>query len=100
MHGEQHWVGTWATSPAPAEGGGFNNHTLRMNPRVSIGGSAVRVRLSNAYGTRGLLIGGAQIALRQSGPSIVAGSNRALTFGGNTSATIAAGSLLISDPVE
>ena len=40
MNADTHWVGTWAASPAPSEAGiGFNNHTLRMNPRVSIGGS-------------------------------------------------------------
>ena len=46
-----HWVGTWATTPAPAEGVAFSNQTLRMNARVSIGGHTLRVRLSNAYGT-------------------------------------------------
>jgi hypothetical protein len=39
MASGQHWVGTWAAAPAPAEGVvGFSNQTLRMNPRVSIGG--------------------------------------------------------------
>jgi hypothetical protein len=57
----KHWVGTWAAAPAPAEGVvGFNNHTLRMNPRISLGGDRVRVRISNAYGSRPLIIGAAQ----------------------------------------
>jgi len=44
MDKNRHWVGTWATSPAPSEAGvGFNNHTLRMNPRVSIGGGTTTV---------------------------------------------------------
>jgi hypothetical protein len=30
MRTDGHWVGTWATAPAPAEGIVFNNHTLRM----------------------------------------------------------------------
>ncbi len=100
MHHTTHWVGTWTTAPAPAEGGAFANQTLRMNARVSIGGSHVRVRLSNAYGTRPLAIGTAHIALREAGPAIVAGSVRQLTFGGEPSATIAAGALLLSDPAE
>ncbi len=55
------WVGTWAAAPAPAEGfAGFNNHTIRLNPRVSIGGERLRVRISNAYGDRPLQIGAAQ----------------------------------------
>ena len=45
MDHNRHWVGTWAAAPAPSEAGvGLNNHTLRMNPRVSIGGDTARVR--------------------------------------------------------
>src|SRR4051794_17569969 len=59
------WVGTWAAAPAPAEGVvGFNNHTLRLNPRISLGGDRLRVRISNAYGNRPLTIGAVHIALR------------------------------------
>ena len=73
MQGEK-WVGTWAAAPAPAEGVvGFNNQTLRMNPRISLGGDRLRVRISNAYGNRPLTIGAAHIALRDKGPAIVAG---------------------------
>lgn len=95
-----HWVGTWTAAPAPAESGAFANHTLRMNARVSIGGDTIRVRLSNAYGTRPLPVGCAHIGLRQAGPALVPGSNRALTFGGETSATIAAGAFVVSDPID
>ena len=60
MDQNRHWVGTWATAPAPSEAGvGFNNHTLRLNPRVSLGGDTLRVRVSNAYGTGKLAIGAA-----------------------------------------
>jgi len=100
MANDMHLVGTWATAPAPAEGAAFSNQTLRMNARVSIGGSTLRVRLSNAYGSRPLTIGAAHVGLRESGAGIVAGSDRRLTFGGATSATIAAGALLLSDPVD
>ena len=95
-----HWVGTWTAAPAPAEGAAFSNHTLRMIPRVSIGGSRLRVRISNGHGTRPLTIGAACVGLRSSGPALVPGSNRRLTFGGDRSATIAAGALILSDPVE
>ncbi len=100
MTNGKHWVGTWATTPAPAEGVAFSNQTLRMEARVSIGGDTLRVRLSNAYGVRPLTIGAAHIGLREAGPGIVPGSDRALTFGGETCATIAAGAVLLSDPVE
>ncbi|MDP7546060.1 MAG: SGNH/GDSL hydrolase family protein [Alphaproteobacteria bacterium] len=101
MDNNRHWVGTWATSPAPSEAGvGFNNNTLRMNPRLSIGGDTLRVRLSNAYGSGKLVIGAAYLGIRDQGPAVVAGSERQLTFGGASSATIAAGALVISDSVE
>ena len=100
MADRKHWVGTWATAPAQAEGVAFNNQTLRMHPRISLAGKSLRVRLSNAHGNRPLPIGAAHIALRAQGPGIVPGSDRVLRFGGADSATVAAGSLLISDPGE
>jgi lysophospholipase L1-like esterase len=96
----QHWVGSWTVAPAPAEGVAFNNITLRMNGRLSLGGNMLRVRLSNAHGTKPLTIGAAHIGLRADGPAIIAESNRVLSFGGDRSAVIAAGSLVVSDPVE
>jgi lysophospholipase L1-like esterase len=100
MGTNEHWVGTWTTAPAPAEGGAFANQTLRMNARVSLGGEQLRVRLSNAYGVRPLHIGAALIGLRANGPAIAKGSNRTLTFGGASSPVIAAGAVLLSDPVQ
>jgi lysophospholipase L1-like esterase len=94
------WVGTWTAAPAPADGAALSNHTLRMIPRVSIGGRRLRVRLSNAYGTRPLAIGAARIGLRATGAAVIPGSNRRLTFGGDASATVAAGAYIVSDPVE
>ena len=95
------WVGTWAAAPAPAEGfAGFNNHTIRLNPRVSIGGDRLRVRISNAYGDRPLQIGAARVARRANGPAIVPGSDRQLTFGGEDAIALAAGAVAFSDPVE
>ena len=47
MPSDKRWVGTWAAAPAPAEGVvGFNNQTIRLNPRLSLGGERLRVRIS------------------------------------------------------
>ena len=100
MRDNTHWVGTWTAAPAPAEGAAFSNHTLRMIPRVSIGASTLRVRISNAYGTRPLAIGAACVGLRSTGSALVSGSNRRLTFGSEARATVAAGAMVVSDPVE
>jgi len=101
MPSDKRWVGTWAAAPAPAEGVvGFSNQTIRLNPRFSIGGERLRVRISNAYGNRPLIIGAAMIALRDKGPTIVAGTGRKLSFGGRDSAVIAAGAVQYSDAVD
>ena len=101
MPSDNHWVGTWAAAPAPAEGVvGFSNQTIRLNPRLSIGGERLRVRISNAYGTRPLLIGGATIALRDRGPALAAATCRKLSFGGRDSTIIAAGAVQLSDAVD
>lgn len=99
MAENQHWVGTWTTTPAPAEGVAFANQTFRMNARVSIGGDRLRVRLSNAYGSRPLQVGAAYFGLRDVGPGILSGSNKKLCFGAANSVTIAAGAFVVSDPV-
>lgn len=103
-----HWVVTWAASPAPqlppaemrAAKLEFDNQTLRQIVHVTLGGSSVRVRLSNAYGKQKAEIAAAKIALRGEGSSITAGSSRALTFGGRTSVTIPPDAVVISDPVS
>src|SRR6185436_12423363 len=101
MDDNRHWVGTWSASPAPSEAGvGLNNHTLRMNPRVSIGGDTLRLRVSNAYGSGKLEIGAAYVGIRDKGAAIVPGSERAITFCGSSSATVAAGALVVSDSVK
>ena len=100
MSDHRHWVGTWAAAPAPAEGAAFSNHTLRMTPRVSLGGTVLRVRISNAYGVRPLAIGAAYVGVRSAGPGVVPSSNLRLGFGGESGATVAAGAHIVSDPVE
>ena len=101
---DRHWVGTWTTPPVvqpqDASSVGFNNQTLRQIVRVSIGGSELRVRVSNLFGAGDLKLGAVHVALRDKAAAIKAGSDRTLTFGGTTSATLWAGTTLVSDPVR
>jgi len=71
-----------------------------MVVRTSIGGHELRVQLSNAFSSDALRIGAAHIALRDKDSAIVAGSDRALTFSGNASASVPAGAEILSDPVD
>ncbi|HTF10015.1 MAG TPA: SGNH/GDSL hydrolase family protein [Asanoa sp.] len=103
--GGQSWVGTWgtavtgaATPPQPATV--FENQTVRQVVHVSTGGSALRVRLSNEYGTGPLVIGAARVARGAGGSGIVPGTDRPLTFGGRTSFSIPRGAPALSDPVR
>ena len=99
-----------APPAAPAAGGGggrgfvppatVNNQTLRQIVRTSIGGSKVRVVLSNAFGTAPVEIGGASVALRDKDASIQPATSKALLFGGSPTASILAGATLVSDPVD
>ncbi len=99
----EHWIGTWAASvqPAlPANPQSFHNQSLRLIVHTSAGGSRVRIRISNTYGDHPLLIGTAHAARRSAEADIDPASDRALMFQGQPSATIAAGSMAVSDPVE
>jgi lysophospholipase L1-like esterase len=102
---DERWVGTWSTTLHAPEllpgftNPGFNNQTLRQIVHISIGGQRVRLRLST-FGANALVVDAAHIALSSGGSSIVAGSDRALTFGGETSIVIPPGAPVVSDPVE
>ena len=80
------WIGTWTASPQPAWGPDFPvplglpanlwKQTIRQNARLSIGGSRVRVVLSNEYGKAPLTIGAADIALAGDGGKIQEGTDQ------------------------
>jgi hypothetical protein len=100
--GEQ-WIGTWATAPQPFIPGSlqtFRNQSLRFIVHTSAGGTKVRIKISNAYGDGPLLIGGAHIAHRTAAAEIDLRSDRMLKFQTKSSTTVAAGSMVVSDPVE
>jgi len=103
------WIGTWAASPQPLWDAEFPvplnvprslwDQTVRQIVHVSVGGHRVRVVLSNAYGSRPLVIGAAHVALAGTGSGIAAGSDRTLTFGGQASIAIPPGAPMLSDAV-
>jgi lysophospholipase L1-like esterase len=92
------WTGTWSVSP---ESGGqsFGQQTLRQIVHTSIGGTSAQVQVSNVFGSAPLVVADVHVALRSSGSTIVSGSDHTVTFGGQTSITIPAGGLAISDAV-
>ncbi len=99
----EHWVGTWAASPmafknASGTFGGDAGVTLREIVHVSLGGSSVRVQLSNEFGAEALTVSAAEIAVRDGkGSAVVAASEVPLTFEGRASVVIPAGAMVVSD---
>lgn len=103
------WVAAWAASPVvgsvipwsdcPA-GTGLRDQTVRNVVFVSAGGTQVRVRLTNAFGTTPMRVGHASVAVQSANADAVPGSVRELRFHGRRGVTIPAGRELFSDPVS
>jgi lysophospholipase L1-like esterase len=97
---QQGWVGTWAAAPgAGVSPGGYPNYSIRNVVHTSIGGSQVRVRLSNTFGTAPLVLGRVTVAVGAAAPAAVPGTMRNLTFGGQQTVTVPAAAEVLSDPV-
>jgi len=77
--------------------GGESGVTLREIVHVSLGGSQVRVQLSNEFGAEALTVSAAEIAVRDKGSAVVTASEMPLTFGGRASVVIPAGAMVVSD---
>src|SRR5690242_13917877 len=100
---QEAWIGTWATAPQagmPGRVQTFHNQTLRLIVHISAGGKRVRIKLSNTFGDRPLLIGAAHVARRATGADIEQASDRTVKFGGHGSTTVAPHSMVASDPVD
>ena len=103
--GGAHWVASWGTAQLVPEGQNaltaeqLRDTTLRQLVRVSLGGSQLRVRLSNAFGTEALVVDGASIGLSNGPGQAGARGLEPLRFGGSTAVTIPAGAEYLSDPV-
>ena len=121
-----HWVSTWGAAqqlaaetlpvwvvPPPREPNeppprpllppypsSFQDETVRMIVRSSVGGDRLRLTLSNALGQSEVSIGAVHVALRERGSTIVTETDRAVTFGGKASLSVQPGTLVVSDPVE
>jgi lysophospholipase L1-like esterase len=92
-------VATWG--PSMTVGGpDFADETIRMVVHTSVGGSSVRIRLSNQRSTTPLAVGEVDVAERAGQATAVAGSRHAVTFSHSGTVTIAAGGEVVSDPVE
>jgi lysophospholipase L1-like esterase len=105
---DSHWTGSWASSQLYAgpsnevDMEGFSDVTLRQFVHLSIGGSEVRVHISNAFGITPLRISSVYLAkpISVANCKIDASTNKPLTFSGSSAVTIPPGAEYLSDPVH
>jgi lysophospholipase L1-like esterase len=105
---EQVWVVSWGASQQipevqnalPAED--LRDATLRQIFHLSVGGPAIRVHLSNAFGSEALHFTSVHIArpLSAASAAIDPASDRPLTFAGSADVTVPPGAEFVSDPLE
>jgi lysophospholipase L1-like esterase len=103
-----HWVGSWAASQQLVEPANalspddLRDATLRQIVHLSIGGSEIRLRLSNRYGATPLHVTAAHLARPAASDSdkIIPGSDKRVLFSGRPEVTIPAHADYVSDPVS
>ena len=102
--GGEGWVGTWGTAPQLTEPAnmppapGLSGNTLRQVVHVSLGGTTLRLRLSNEFGNAPLTVRSARLAVSAGGGAAEPGTSREVRFAGADSVVIPAGRTAVSDP--
>jgi lysophospholipase L1-like esterase len=103
----QVWIVSWATSqqlPEPHNAlpsDDLRDATVRQIFHLSAGGTALRVHVSNAFGTEVLHFSSVHIArpLRPASPAVDPATDKALSFSGSQDVTIPPGAEYICDPI-
>src|SRR3954447_15934348 len=85
------------TFPSPEAGA--RDQTFRLIMMPEIWGKQLRLRFSNAFGTRPVTFDGVFVGLQLASATLVAGTNRPVSFGGKPSVTIEPGKDVWSDAV-
>ncbi len=102
------WVASWGSSqqiPEPQNAlpsDSLRDATVRQIFHLSVGGPALRVHLSNAFGTEPLHFTSVHVAcpVSPSSSAIDAASDRPLTFSDAVDVTVPPGTEFLSDPLE
>jgi lysophospholipase L1-like esterase len=84
----------------PSPETGARDQSFRLIVRPDLWGGQVRLRFSNALGTRPVTFDSVHVGLQQSAAALVPGSNQPVSFAGKSSTTVAPGMSVWSDPVS
>jgi len=84
--------------PTPAAGA--KDQTFRLVVRPSIWGRQLRLRLSNAFGTRPITFDDVHVGLQLGAAALVTGTNRPVRFNNQASVAVEPGSAVWSDAVD
>jgi hypothetical protein len=99
------WATTWEAAMLQNSLQNFDSDTARTRIHTSAGGTGVKIRLSNIFGTQVMVVDGANVALPDTGnpadpTAIDASTLHKVTFNnGQTFAEVQPGEELLSDPV-
>jgi len=97
------WTGTWGAAPAAAPAGSIaaseSGNTFRDIVHLSLGGKAIRLKISNEASETPLTIGSVHAALSAGAGATKPGTDHVVKFGGAESVTVPAGAVIVSDPV-
>ena len=85
--------------PVITQGTDFNDVTIRQLVRVSIAGNRIRLRFSNESSSDGLPLGHVHVGLAGPDGSVVAGSDRAVTFSGRDTLILPASAPVLTDAI-
>ena len=84
----------------PSPETGARDQSFRLIVRPDLWGRQVRLRFSNALGTRSVTFDGVHVGLQQGAAALVAGSNQPVSFAGKRAITVAPGMSVWSDAVS
>ncbi len=102
----QNWVGTWATAPQTVVksfmpyNNCMTNRSVRQVVKVSIGGSVIRLKLSNIYSMQPVEIRSIYIAHAKDSFDIDAKTAQYFKFGNSYKTVIPAGKQIVSDALK
>jgi hypothetical protein len=98
------WYGApqpYLTDPIiPSPSKSFNNQTYRQLMYVSQGGTSIRIKVTNKFGTTPLTLTSMHVATSAGGSSILGSSDVTITFNGQQSVTVPVGQEIFSDAVS